>query len=419
VPCGSRIATARVSAPEPNDKFRKAITPHNIVERWGLDSTERGIRSNLSNAVIVLQHDPQFEPNQLWYDEFLDRVLTRDEQGRMREWHDTDDARFAVYLQQVIGMTSIAESIAASAVRFVASQRARHCVREWMRSLIWDGTDRIAHALEEFWGVELTPNQPSDYVRAVSANLFIGMVARVMRPGCQLDTMPIFEGAQGIGKSKSLRLLGGDHYMLAAESVTSKDFYQGIRGKMLVEIGELDAMSKADRERTKIAISTPTDRYRDSYGRRAMDHPRQCLFVGTTNRNDYGNDETGLRRLWPVRCTEVDCPGIARWREQWIAEAVAKFDAGATWWEVPASAADVQRERQHEDAWTPTVLAYVEFKDDTTSADVLTNSALKMRESDITRTEQNRVSAILQANGWKRQTVRWNGKPTMGFKNYA
>lgn len=381
-----------------------------------LDCTDKGPRSTLGNAVGVLQHDPLFAPDRFFYDEFLDRVMIFDDDaGRLREYCDEDDTRITVYMQQTIGMLTIPVTQVGYAARLVASQRPRHCVREWMRSLTWDGVERIAHALEDYWGVEPSAEQPSEYVRAVSANLFVGMVARIMRPGCQLDTMVILEGAQGIGKSKSLRILGGDWYMLAAESVTSKDFYQGIRGKMLVEIGELDAMSKADRERTKIAISTPTDRYRSSYGRRAVDHPRQCIFVGTTNRDDYGNDDTGLRRLWPVRCTTIDCPGIALHRDQWIAEGVAKFDAGATWWDVPSSAADVQLDRQHEDAWTPAVLAFVEFKDEVTSADVLVNG-LKFDLADIKREHQNRISSILGLHGWHRQTIRHSGKPAKGFK---
>ncbi len=375
-------------------------------------------RSTLSNAVTVLQHDSQFTADDLHYDAFLDRVRIRDGET-LREYKDEDDTRITVYLQQIVGMTTIAESQVSSAVRYVASQRVRHCVREWVQSTPWDDIDRIDHALEDFWGVEATDAQPLDYIRAVSANLFIGAIARIMRPGCQLDTMVILEGAQGIGKSRSLRILGGDWYMLAAESVTSKDFFQGLPGKLIIELGELDATSKADKERTKIVISTPTDRYRSSYARRAVDHPRQCIFVGTTNRTDYGNDETGLRRLWPVTCGAINHEGIALVRPQLFAEALVRFQLGATWWDVPASTSAVQRDRQHEDVWTATVLDWLTAKDETTSADVLINSPLKFTESDISRREQNRISAILELNGWKRQTIRLNGKPVKGFRRIA
>lgn len=385
-----------------------------------LDCTSNNVpRSTLANAVKVLQHDPMFAPEHLYFDSFLDRVLVRDGDV-LREYRDDDDTRITVYMQEVIGLLTIPETQVGSAVRYVAFQRQRHAVRDWLRTLKWDGEPRIAHALEDYWSVESSPTQPSDYVRAVSANLFIGLVARVMQPGCQLDVMIILEGAQGIGKSKSLRILGGAWYMLAAESVASKDFYQTIKAKWLIEIGELDAMSKADREKNKIAISTPVDRYRTSYGRRAQDHPRECVFVGTTNRDDYGNDDTGLRRYWPVRCGDtIDLESIARWREQLFAEAVCLFDAGATWWEVPSAAQAVQHERQHEDAWTATVLSYLEFKDETTSTDVLVNSPLKMREADVGRLEQNRISSILTLNGWRRQTIRVNGRPVKGFRRLS
>ena len=86
-------------------------------------------RSTLSNAVTVLQHDPAWGVDVLWYDEFLDRILCRDESG-VREWRDRDDTRLTVYLQQTIGLATIAETQVASAVRYVAGQRTRHCVRE-------------------------------------------------------------------------------------------------------------------------------------------------------------------------------------------------------------------------------------------------------------------------------------------------
>lgn len=364
-------------------------------------------RSSLANAVLVLQHDPQLSPNYLWYDEFLDRVLTRDESG-VRQWRDDDDTRVTVYMQQTIGMLTVAESIVAAAVRYVARQRVRHCVREHVESLQWDGIERIAHAFEDFWGAEAAPNQPSEYLRATSFNFFLSMIARIMRPGCQVDTMVIFEGPQGIGKSRALRVLGGDWYMLAAESVTSKDFFQVLAGCWLVEIGEMDSFSRAERERTKLVISTPTDRYRPSYGRHARDFPRQCVFAGTTNHGDYGNDDTGLRRFLPVKCGEIDIPGLVAARAQLFAEALHYFREGRTWWEVPR-AAEAQADRQAIDVWTDTVLDFAVGKPDLALADVL-RDALKIRDADMTRMHEVRVGRILTLNGWLKKPARRNGK---------
>lgn len=375
-----------------------------------LDSTDRGPRSNLSNAVLVLQHDPAFGPARLWYDEFLDRVLTLTDTGQPREWRDVDDSQFAVHLQQTIGMVSIAETVAASAVRYVASQRVRHCVREWLVSLLWDGENRLEHAFEDYWGVVPDETQPSDYVRAVSANFFLGMVARVLKPGCQVDTMPIFEGPQGIGKSRALRVLGGDWYALASESVTHKDFFQTFRGAWLMEIGEMDSFSRAEKERTKIVVSTPTDRYRPTYARYARDFPRQLVFAGTTNRDDYGNDDTGLRRFYPIKCTEVDIAGLTLARQQLFAEAYARIMAGEAWWIVPdIQSKAVQRERQSEDIWTVPVTDYLRGKIEVQIYDILTD-ACKIAPGQMIHTHKTRVGSILRLAGWTKSNLRRDGK---------
>lgn len=360
-------------------------------------------RSSLANAVLVLQHDPQFTAADLWYDEFLDRVCTRNGHTA-REWRDDDDTRLTVYMQQTIGMLTIAESLVASAVRYVARQRVRHCVREYLDALTWDGIDRIAHAFEDFWGVVAAENQPSEYIRAVSANFFLALIARVMAPGCQLDTMVIFEGPQGIGKSRALRVLGGDWYVLAAESVTSKDFFQVLVGRWLAEIGEMDSFSRAERERTKLVISTPTDRYRPSYARHAKDFPRQCVFAGTTNHDDYGNDDTGLRRFLPVRCGEMDLSGLATARDQLFAEALHRWRAGVAWWDVPR-AGEAQADRQAIDVWTETVLVFLVNRPHVGIAEVL-RDGLKIRDADMTRAHELRIGRILRLAGWIKKDAR-------------
>lgn len=397
-----------MSARDPNDKFRKAITPHNVVSAWGLAPNGKGQPlSNVANAVAVLQKDPRWSAGVLWYDEFLDRVLTCDE-GRIREWRDDDDTRLTVYLQHSIGLIAISESQSASAVRYVARQRVRHCVREHVEAFVWDGEAHIEHALEDFWGVVPAANQPSEYVRAVSANFFLAMIARIMSPGCQVDTMVIFEGPQGIGKSRALRVLGGDWYALASESVTSKDFFQVLSGCWLSEIGEMDSFSRAERGRIKLVVSAPTDRYRPSYARHAKDFPRQCVFAGTTNHDDYGDDDTGLRRFLPVRCTDIDIHGLTTARPQLFAEALHYWRQGRSWWDVPR-ASEAQADRQAVDVWTDTVLDYAIGKDELALSDVL-RDALKIRDAEMSRPQELRVGRVLKLAGWVKKDARRAGK---------
>ncbi len=393
---------------DPNEKFRKAVTPHNAVSVWGLSATDKGKPiGNIANVVTVLQKDPQWAPARLWYDEFLGRIQFAN--SPIREWRDDDDTRLTVYCQTAIGMTGLAEADASRAVRLVTRDRTRHCIRDYLDGLHWDGEERIAHAFEDFWGANPTTQQPPDYLRAVSENFFLSLIARVRAPGCKADHMPVFEGNQGIGKERALTALGGPWYMVSQYAVGNIDFLRSLPGKWIVEIGELDSFSRAEKERVKIVISSAEDRYRTPNARHAHDAKRQCIFAGTTNKDDWGNDDTGLRRFWPVRCGVINVDGLHAMRDQLFAEADHAYKAGASWWLTPASTLQVQADRQVDDVWTATVLDWTQRRESVAVAEVL-RDALKIRDADMTRLHQLRIGSILALAGWQKRVARHDGK---------
>lgn len=387
-----------------------------ISWQTALECTNAGPRPTLTNAVRVLQLDPALNHEHLWYDTFLDRVFVSNSPAR--EWTDEDDYQLTVYMQEQACILTISDGLVNKAVRMVAKQRPRHVVREWLETLTWDGEPRIAHAFEDHWGAQVNERQPFDYLRAASENFFIGLVARVFKPGCQLDTMVVFEGDQGIRKSSALRLLGGSWYGSAHESVQKKDFFEALRGKWVMEISELDAFGRAEVTRVKSVMSTPVDRYRPSYGRASADFPRQCVFVGTTNKDDWGNDETGLRRFWPVRCADIDLASLAAARDQLFAEAVAVFKSKSKWWEMPASAIDVQSDRQSRHPWTQAVSEWLVSQTEVSIADVLTN-AIKKDTEKFSHRDQVDVGRILALEGWVKHNLKRNGKQVKMWKRIS
>lgn len=60
-------------------------------------------------------------------------------------------------------------------------------------------------------------------------------------------------------------------------------------------------MRRSEIEGVKNFISKTEDSYRPAYGRVTKNFPRQCIFIGTTNRDEFLKDDTGGRRFLPVK----------------------------------------------------------------------------------------------------------------------
>jgi predicted P-loop ATPase len=398
-----------------------------------LDQNDAGtqVLDNLNNARKVLESDKRLI-GRVWFDEFANRIRTNLRFDAMmdfapgpgREWADVDDLHLMQHMQDRIGMAYVRIDTVAQAVRVVAMRNRINPPRDWMDGLVWDGVERLGAALHEGFGAE-----QDEYTAAVGRCFFVSIAARVYQPGCKVDTVPVFEGAQGLGKSRALRIIGGsDWYAECHEQVTSKDFYLVLDGKMLVELSEMQAFSRAEVTRIKGVVSCQIDRYRAPYERHASDHPRRTVLAGTTNRDDWNTDETGARRFWPIACTRVNQGWLSEHREQLFAEAAARFRRGEAWWDVPEAAAQAaQAARRPDDVWTAVVARYVETgerpgvgvslesawkRGEATIPDILA-SAIGIVRKDQGKVEEMRVSAILTGLGWRRVL---RGPPTARFR---
>lgn len=234
-----------------------------------------------------------------------------------------------------------------------------------LRSKRWDGVERLSRWLVDYMGTKDTI-----YTRAVGRKWMISAVARAIDPGCQADHMLIFEGTQGVGKSRAARILGGKFYTEYSGNFkghSMKDMVSVIIGKMIVEMSELAAMRRADMESLKAMLTTTVDDVRLSYERDARAYPRTCVFLGTTNETNgaYITDPTGVRRFWPVRVAEIQpvkCNALEEVVDQLWAEAVEAYEKGESWYDVPAEeTAEEQLARQvtvqDSDPWFSKILS--------------------------------------------------------------
>ena len=157
----------------------------------------------------------------------------------------------------------------------------------------------------------------------------VALVKRVYEPGAKFDWMPIFEGAQGIGKSSFGRLLVGDQWFLDhLPDLSDKDAMQVLQGIWLIEMGELSQLRRNEMEAVKAFLTKTNDKYRPSHGRKTGEFPRRCVFFGTTNQDTYLKDETGNRRFKPIKVGQLNFKALRTERLQLFAEAVVIHKMG-------------------------------------------------------------------------------------------
>lgn len=387
------------------------ITSADDAWRDGLVWARGTLRECVPNVVAVLCNHPDWV-GVIAFDEFSQKVVKRepapyDDAAKFKactEWTDVDDTRVQIWLSKREGFSPSSRLVAES-VEVVARHNVFHPVLEYLRSLKWDGINRIDHWLSDHLHVE-----DGDYTRKVSRWFLVGMCNRVINPGCKFDYCLVLEGTQGRMKSSALRALAGEWFSDTELDLAHKDAMSAIRGHWLHEFGEMGSIARTESMRQKSFLSRQVDEFRPSYGRREIRCPRQLVFAGTTNEWQWNKDPTGGRRFWPVTIPDdANVPGLAAERDNLLAEAYLLAMAGERHW--PTS--DEQREifdpvqlvRESSEAFVEILSVWLSSPagaESEFSLSTAITTGLKIEVKSISRDIQTRVGQALAKLGCER-----------------
>jgi predicted P-loop ATPase len=378
-----------------------------------LKSDTGKIICNVHNAIIAI--DGLFE-GEFALDEMTQKIVMLQENNR--QLCDNDVTNYQSILQEK-GFARLALQTVEQAIAFKANDWSFHPVKEYLESLKWDGKARV-----NIWAKRLLGAEDNEYTAAIGRMFLVAMIARIYEPGCKADHVPVLEGVQGLMKSTACSVLAGEWFSDALPDIKQgKECSQHLRGKWIIEIAEMAAFDKAEATLLKSFITRRTEMYRPPFGRVEVDEPRQCVFMGTTNKSSYLKDETGNRRFWPIACTKIDIEALKKNRDQLLAEALVLYKSGVQWWpdkDFEEKHIKPQQDQRYDaDPWEEAIDRYLETQFSTTINQVAVG-ALDIDVKKMGRAEQNRISRTMESLGWikARKTMKgqlWEKAKTPDF----
>lgn len=263
-----------------------------------LDVNAKGEFENSANNLnIIFQKDQRlkqvFRLNAFDNKRYITRSMPWRKVPVMEPVRDVDYSGVRNYIECVYGIVSSQKVDDAMAI--AVEQNRFHPIQDYLKNLKWDGQQRIDTLLIDYFGAE-----DNLYTRATIRKMLCAAVTRVFKPGEKFDTALILVGPQETYKSTFLKKLGKSWFSDTFNTVQGKEAYEQLQGAWIIEMAELSGLKKAEVETIKHFITKTEDQFRPAYARTVESYKRQCVFFGTTNKDDFLRDPTGNRRFLPI-----------------------------------------------------------------------------------------------------------------------
>ena len=320
--------------------------------------------------------------------------------GPARVWGDADDVLTRQWIERKHGL-SLSGDRFADGLCAVATRTEYHPVRDYLDALQWDGSTRFKRMLR-ILGI-------SSELEAKALRLWmISAVARVYDPGCKAHLLPIFHGAQGVGKSTTLQILGGPWYGSPSIDPESKDGQIVATRFWLTEIEEIDKEFRArSASAWKAFVSKADDSIRLPYARKFSHIKRTFVFAGSTNARYFLTDPTGARRYPVIHITKrIDTRELERIRDSVWGEIAYAYRSGEQWHPSSPEEGELSRASisQHStafaDPWASKIVEWLHRNGITRWTVVQALDAIGVECRFLMPAQHERVTMIADALGW-------------------
>jgi len=339
----------------------KGNPPEADIDTWDMlrKKTKRGTNIMIPlncrwNTASILRNDPRY--SSLCYNEHSDQILLN---GEMVS--DVTLEVIALNFEEHYRYRVTDKALRASVI-MVAQERAIEPIKEWLLELPeWDGEHRIEPFFQNVLNAK-TPEACEELMVELSCKWFISCVARVMQPGCKMDTCLVLVGSKGMRKSTALKLLAGEEWFSDSNiNISHKDSYELLHqsGVWIWELAEMHALQGKTAANAKQFLTSASDRYRPAYAKMPIQRQRRTVFTASTNDYQFLSDGPE-RRFWIVDIQKkIDTEYIVNNRIQLWAEALHWYNQGIKWWLEEDSEDRLMEYQQSfiiDDPWTVKVL---------------------------------------------------------------
>ena len=330
------------------------------------------------NTATILRQDPHY--SSLSYNEHSDQVLLN---GEMVS--DVTMEQIALDMETRYNYRITERALRASII-MVAQERKVEPIKSWLKSLpAWDKEERLVWFFQDILKAKV-PEGCEGLIQEMSVKWFISCVARVMSPGCKMDTCLVLVGGKGMRKSTALKVLASEEWFSDSNiNISHKDSYELLHqsGVWIWELAEMHALQGKTADNAKQFLTSASDRYRPSYGKMPVQRDRRTVFTASTNNYQFLSDGPE-RRFWCVEVMEkIDIDFIQENRNQLWAEALHWFQAGVEWW-LCEDSDDLNQQYQQsfiiDDPWTVKVLECMAKNGRATTKEIMDHIDLSPRD---------------------------------------